>query len=88
MGDKEKEISKVKVEIFGGTYTVRATESQGHVMQVADTLDKRMLSIANRNRRLSTTQVAVLAALNLADELVKLQEDYQSLVKILAEDKK
>ncbi|MBP8819032.1 MAG: cell division protein ZapA, partial [Syntrophomonadaceae bacterium] len=41
-----------------------------------------------RNPNLSSTKVAVLTALNLADELNKLQEDYDELVKNLEEEKK
>ncbi|NLP24426.1 MAG: cell division protein ZapA, partial [Syntrophomonadaceae bacterium] len=40
------------------------------------------------NVNLSTSKVAVLTALNLANELNKLQEDYDELVKTLEEERK
>jgi cell division protein ZapA len=47
-----------------------------------------MRMIGQRNHNLSTTKVAVLTALNLADELNKLQEDYDQMIKALEEEKK
>jgi cell division protein ZapA len=51
-------------------------------------VDRRMRMIGQRNHNLSITKVAVLTALNLADELNKLQEDYDQMIKALEEEKK
>ena len=55
---------------------------------LASFVDRRMKMIQQRNPNLSSTKVAVLTALNLADELNKLQDDYDELVKNLEEEKK
>jgi cell division protein ZapA len=47
-----------------------------------------MRMVQQRNVNLSTSKVAVLTALNLANELNKLQEDYDELVKNLEEERK
>jgi cell division protein ZapA len=44
--------------------------------------------IEQRNHNLSIVKVAVLTALNLADELNKLQEDYDEMVKMAEEGKR
>ncbi|MDA8210569.1 MAG: cell division protein ZapA [Clostridia bacterium] len=76
------ELTKVKVEIFGESYSVKGQESPENIRLIAGYVDKKMRQIADRNHRLSNVQIAVLAALNIADELRKLQEDYDNLVKI------
>lgn len=83
----ENTSQKTKVEIFGDSYTIKGADSEKHVRQVADILNRKMYEVYNRNQRLSTTHVAILAGLNLAEELQKLQEEYEDLVKLLEEDK-
>jgi len=84
----ERDIQKVKVDIFGEKFTVKGTESEEHVREIAMMLDKKLQAVANRNKLLSTSHVAILAALNLTDELKRLKEDYQNIVRVLNEDKK
>ena len=55
---------------------------------LAQYVDRRMKTIQQRNPNLSTTKVAVLTSLNLADELNKLQEDYDELIKKFGRGKK
>ncbi|HPF44384.1 MAG TPA: cell division protein ZapA [Syntrophomonadaceae bacterium] len=81
-------INKVTVEIFNEEYTVKGTENPEYIQMLAAYVDRRMKMIQQRNPNLSNTKLAVLTALNLADELNKLQEDYDELVKALEEEKK
>jgi cell division protein ZapA len=79
---------KVTVEIFNQEYIVKGNENGEYIEMLAAYVDRRMRMLEQRNHSLSTTKVAVLTALNLADELNKLQEDYDELVKVLEEDKR
>jgi len=79
--------TKVDVEIFGENYVIRGTETREHVLMLANYVDKKMKQISNRNPRLSASKVAVLTAINIADELSKLQEDYDNLVKVIEDEK-
>ena len=54
---------------------------------LAGYVDKKMKQIGQRNPQLPMAKVAVLAAVNIADELSKLQEDYDQLVKMIEEEK-
>ncbi len=63
----------VQVEIAGRTYTLRGNRDAGAVRQLAAMVDKRMNAIAAQTRSADTTRVAILAALNIADELQKAQ---------------
>jgi len=88
MEDKKIQINKVTVSIFNEDYVVKGDESPEYMEMLANYVDRRMRMIQQRNYNLSNTKIAVLTALNLADELNKLQEDYDELVKTLEEEKK
>lgn len=79
MADK----SRAVVQIFGEEYVMRGDASSEYMEMLAGYIDKKMKHIASRQPLLPISKVAVLAALNVADELSKLQEDYDTLVKLM-----
>lgn len=79
--------ARVTVKIFGEDYVVKGPVTREYIEMLAAYVDKRMRQISQRNLQLSQAKVAVLTALNLADELVKLQEDYDGLIKLIEEEK-
>lgn len=79
------EQEKVIVEIFGEKHVIRGQESPEHILKVARVVDKKMRLIAERTPRLAIHQIAILAALNLADELEKLREEQETLMQLLEE---
>jgi len=85
---KNGTVSKAAVNIYNEEYVVRGNENPEYIQMLGSYVDRRMRMIGQRNHNLSTTKVAVLTALNLADELNKLQEDYDQLVKALEEEKR
>ncbi|HAA09038.1 MAG: cell division protein ZapA [Syntrophomonadaceae bacterium] len=87
MGEKRNQINKVTVNIFNEEYVVKGDEEPDYIEMLASYVDRRMRMVQQRNVNLSTSKVAVLTALNLADELNKLQEDYDELVKTLEEER-
>lgn len=88
MDTKNSTVSKAAVNIYNEEYVVRGNENPEYIQMLGSYVDRRMRMIGQRNHNLSTTKVAVLTALNLADELNKLQEDYDQLVKALEEEKR
>lgn len=79
------ETTKVIVNILGEDYIVKGTEQPEYIEMLAAYVDRKMQAISQKAPNLTPTKVAVLTALNLADELSKLQEDYDELVKTLEE---
>ncbi|AGA67740.1 hypothetical protein Desdi_0181 [Desulfitobacterium dichloroeliminans LMG P-21439] len=77
------EQEKVIVEIYGEKHVVRGKESPDHILKVAHEVDKKMRLIAQRLPRLAVHQIAILAALNLADELEKLREEQETLLQLI-----
>ncbi len=71
------------VEIFGGVYTVRGDEDPAYVRQLAAFVDEKMRAAARKSPAAGAHRIAVLAALNMADELFKLkrrQRDVDSMI--------
>lgn len=70
-----------EVEIFGQTYSLRADADAEHVKRVAVLLDQRMREVASSGRTVSTVQIAVLAALDIASEFLQIRDDARSLAR-------
>jgi cell division protein ZapA len=66
-------IDTTEVRIFGAAYNIRGSDGSGHVQALADLVDGKMREIARQVRTQDTARIAILAALNLADELSQLQ---------------
>ena len=62
---------KVKVRIMDRDYTLRAGDDPSALRVVAKYVDGRMREISKAAAKLPKSDVAVLAALNIADELHK-----------------
>jgi cell division protein ZapA len=58
----------VHVQIFGQTYAVRAGADPGYVERLAAHVDAQMREVSRTSGAVDTLRIAVLAALNLADE--------------------
>ncbi len=63
--------SAVEVEIFGATYHLRSDHQSEQLKQLAGLVDSRMRDVATQSATVDTTKVAILAALNIAEELVR-----------------
>ena len=68
------------VRIFGKNYTLGVDQDHptDHVQQIAQLVDDRMGQVKSEMSTGSPLQVAILASLNLVEELQSLQEDYAS----------
>jgi cell division protein ZapA len=63
-----------EVEIFGERYALRASDSPEHLHRVAEYVDGKFCEVAKESPTLAPGKVAVLASLNIADELFKREE--------------
>lgn len=79
---------RVSVEIFGEEYIMKGDATPEHMTMLANYIDKKMKQLGTRHPQLTVAKIAVLTALNVADELSKLQEDYDTLVKLMDNEKK
>jgi cell division protein ZapA len=65
-----------QVEIFGEAYTVRGSDEKGYLQELAGLVDRRMREVAAHVKG-DTARIAILAALNLAEELVRTQNQQE-----------
>lgn len=70
---------KVEVKINNMEYTLVTNEPEEYVQMVALLVNKRMAQIQQGNKQLSTAMTAVLAAINIADDLLKSKQDADNL---------
>lgn len=71
--DETRATETVEIEIFGRTYRVRGRDDGGYLQQVADLVDQKMRQVAERSTNSDPGRLAILAALNIADELLQSQ---------------
>ncbi len=83
--------ASVRVEIFDQAYNLRGTDPD-YILKLAEYVDSKMRAVAEATNTIDTVRLAVLAALNIADEyhlLKKRQEsgapDYQKRAHLLAD---
>ena len=59
------------VTIFGRQYPVQSRESSEYTRRVANFVDRRMSEIASQQKLAEPTKIAIIAALDIADRLLK-----------------
>ena len=69
----------VKVTIVGDEYTLRSDESPEHTRAVAEYLDSVIRSILSAHSRIETNKAAILAALQITDELLRERQTARGL---------
>jgi cell division protein ZapA len=70
----------VKVEIYDQSYNVSASEqNEDYLKELAAYVDAKMRSVAESAHTVDSLKVAVLAALNIADEMFTLRERQEQI---------
>jgi cell division protein ZapA len=71
MADKS---SLVHVEIFGQSYALRGGDDPAYIERLAAYVDSEMREVGKMAGAVDSVRIAVLAALNIADESLKARE--------------
>src|SRR5438270_13806957 len=68
--------TRVRVEIFYQAYNLRGTDPE-YILKLAEYVDGKMRAVADQTHTADSSRLAVLAALNIADEypLLKSKQD-------------
>jgi cell division protein ZapA len=87
---KDAQNGSVRVEIFDQAYNLRGSDPE-YILKLAEYVDSKMRAVAEATNTIDTVRLAVLAALNIADEyhLLKRKQDsgstdYQKRAHLLA----
>ncbi len=69
----------VEIKVFGQTYTVKTDAEENHIQAVARYVNEKMEEILKKTKSVSTLNVAILTALNIADDLLREKEKRKAL---------
>jgi cell division protein ZapA len=69
----------MKIEIYDQMYNVNSGQSDQYLRELASYVDGKMREVAEATRMADSLKVAVLAALNIADEMFSLRDRQQQL---------
>lgn len=81
----EEKKNRVQVKICGEDYMLKSTATPEYLRRLAAEVHQRMQIIGSMHNRQGSGRLAVLTALNLADELFRLRQDMQRLEVLLAQ---
>ncbi len=62
-------VTTTEVEIFGATYVLRSGQDPDYLKALAEEVDRRMHELADHQNQVDPGRLAILVALNLADEM-------------------
>jgi cell division protein ZapA len=65
--ERDANNSAVRVEIFDQAYNLRGSDPD-YILKLADYVDSKMRAVAEQTHTIDSARLAVLAALNIADE--------------------
>ena len=74
---KDASNSSVRVEIFDQAYNLRGSDPD-YILKLAEYVDGKMRAVAEQTHTVDTVRLAVLAALNIADEYHLLKRNHDS----------
>jgi len=68
---------RTTVTIYGHQYTIVSDESETHVQEVSQHVHQKMKEMKKVNPFIDTSRLAVLAAVNIADDYLKLKKELE-----------
>lgn len=74
-------------KVLGDEYLIRGKDDEQYMEEVARYIEQTIQTVSEANPKLNKSQISVLAALRIADELHKLRKHYQYLEELLEQAK-
>ena len=71
--------NNMKIEIYDQSYNLSADQDEEYVKELAAFVDGKMRAVAEATRTVDSLKVAVLAAVNIADELFAVRGRQQEI---------
>ncbi len=73
------------VTIFNQTYRVRSGDNPEYVHELARYVDEKMSELAEQTLTVDTLKIAILAALNIADDYISTREELEQFERRVSE---
>lgn len=71
------------VEILGQKFTISSDAEENYMLKVAGYVDGKMQELMRSSKPVAKTNIAMLAALNIADEYHRLKDTHESILQKL-----
>ncbi len=81
--DTKQDKNTIRVEIDGIGYSLKSDNDPGYVESIANYVNEKIQKLSQKTNVKSQTKIAVLAALNIADEYFQLQKGYKKSIQKL-----
>jgi cell division protein ZapA len=78
MASTDTKVGSVRVEIYDQSYNLRGIDPE-YIQKLAEYVDSKMRAVAQQTSTVDSLRLAVLAALNIADEYHLLRRKYDSM---------
>lgn len=72
-------MGSVEVYILGQKYVLKGDASPEYIRELADFVDRKLKEVHSNTANITPLKAAILTALNIADELHKVKNDYNSI---------
>ena len=64
------DVNSTSIKVFGARYIINSSEDPAYTRKVADYVDRKMRELAKESRVFDHAKLAILAAMEVADELL------------------
>ena len=71
----------LNVEILGQSFTISSDAEESYILRVASYVNEKMQELSRASKPAAKSNVAMLTALNIADEYYRLKEAHEAMVK-------
>ncbi|WP_246941029.1 cell division protein ZapA [Bacillus pinisoli] len=75
----EQKKTRTTVDIYGQQYSIVGSESTSYIRLVASIVDDKMREISEKNPNLDSSKLAVLTAVNVVNDYLKVKDELESL---------
>lgn len=81
-------VKTIEVQILGQNYSIKVDEDEVYVKSLARYVDEKLREIYNTTPTVKQLKAAIMASLNIADELFKLRAKQEELDRLIEEKTK
>lgn len=83
---QETNKSRLTLRVYGEDYPLKSSADEDYLRALGDYVDAAMRHVAGGQSKLGTGRIAVLAALQIADELFRLRQEHATLTSIFEDE--
>jgi cell division protein ZapA len=79
-------VKKAEVYILGQKYTIKGDASEKHIEMLAGYVDEQIKEVLDKAPNIAPLNAAILAAMNMAEEIHKLKAEQEDISKYIEEE--